>query len=287
MAMKVLTVGNFKGGTGKTLLSKTLGEFAALIAQQRTLLIDLDPQTNLSRRFLDMDVDKDGEFIPPVHPDYEMHKEEEPDWDGRDSSASIWLNGMAEPYPTSYENLKIIPSHSSLLQKIDLLEEDEIYAKVANWFRNFIWVDFFRDNFDLVIIDTRPSKGPLVQAALHGSTHVVIPSQMESPSVEGLHGMLSLIGQINAGRSQSEKLELVGILPNMIKTGLTIHQEFLSMMQEDTVIGPRVLDIVMHDWAGYKQSMIYGEPSLFTRSIKDKHYQEAMTVCQTILEPVL
>jgi len=56
----VITTANNKGGVGKTLLSKTLGEYAAMILGKRTLLIDLDPQTNLSRRYLDMQLLSDG-----------------------------------------------------------------------------------------------------------------------------------------------------------------------------------------------------------------------------------
>ncbi|AOV18831.1 hypothetical protein BJI67_16465 (plasmid) [Acidihalobacter aeolianus] len=287
MAMRVATVGNFKGGTGKTLLSKQLGEDAAILRGLRTLLVDLDPQGNLSRRFLEMDVDDKGGFVPPIHPDFDLYKEDEPEWDGRDSSASIWLHGVSEPYPTRFENLHIIPAHSADLQRVDLLDEAEIYSKVANYFRDFIWTELFQDRFDIVVIDTRPSQGPLVQAALHASTHVVIPTQMESPSVEGLQGMISLISQVNAGRSDDDQLKLVGILANMFRTNLSIHQEFMAQMLEDPTIGPHLLDTVMHDWAGYKMSMVYGSPSLFQGSKSDKHYVEARQVCDLIIEKVL
>lgn len=49
--MKILVISNNKGGVGKTFTSKTLAEYAVIVKNKKVLLIDLDPQCNLSRRF--------------------------------------------------------------------------------------------------------------------------------------------------------------------------------------------------------------------------------------------
>lgn len=48
MAANVFTVGNFKGGVGKTKIATMLGYDNAIVRKRRTLVIDMDPQANAS-----------------------------------------------------------------------------------------------------------------------------------------------------------------------------------------------------------------------------------------------
>ena len=86
--MQVIAVVQNKGGVGKTTLTRVLAEYFARKGR-RALVVDLDAQCNLSRRFLDMEYDSadpDG-VLPPLHPDYDG-AEEESGWSGRSSSPS-------------------------------------------------------------------------------------------------------------------------------------------------------------------------------------------------------
>jgi len=289
MTYKILVIGNNKGGIGKTFISKSIAEYAAIIQRKKVLLIDLDPQTNLSRRYLDMEILDDGsnDYSPPLHPDYiedASQKDDDDDWNGYSDAADIWLKGFAIPYPTRYENLEIIPSHAHKLQNIELVKKQDVHEEVVRWLRKFLLLDEVKNSYELIIIDTRPSKGPLVQAALQASTHLLIPSEMEAPSVEGLHGMLSVRTMTNLHRSKRDQLKLVGILPNKFKAGVRIHDEFLNILQKDQQIGSSVLPVLINDWVGYKESMLFMADSIFEKPASDKHRKQLESVGEVILQ---
>ncbi len=284
MPAKILVVGNNKGGVGKTFVSKSIAEYAALIVKLKVLLLDLDPQTNLSRRYLDMDLMPDGsnDYAPPRHPAWQAAQTD--DWNGYSDTADVWLTGFALPYPTQHPRLEIIPSHARKLQGIELVREQSVHEEVVRWLRAFLHLDEIRNSYDLVIIDTRPSKGPLVQAAMYAASHLLVPSEMEAPSVEGLHGMLSVRSQTNLQRPRGDHLELVGVLPNKVRKGTRIHDEFLALLREDAQIGPVMLKHALNDWVGYKESMVFGAPSIFAGDRTDRLRHQLEDVCREVLE---
>lgn len=279
---KILVVAQNKGGVGKTFISKCISEYAAIVEKRKVLLLDLDPQTNLSRRFLDMQVLNDGtdSYSPPLHPDY--NAEEDPDWDGFSDTSDIWMKGLSIPYPTSYENLEIIPSHAQKLEKIELVKQQDLYSEVVTWLKKFLFLEEMKNDYDLVIIDTRPSKGPLVQAAMHAATHLLIPSEMEVPSIEGLQGMLSVRNQANLSRDKSDQLKLIGILANKYRSRISLHQEYFNALSEDEIIGKCILTSKIPDWVGYKNSMLFGAESLFKKGPYEKHRKQLEIACKEI-----
>ncbi len=278
---RILVVAQNKGGVGKTFLSKCLAEYVAIVRKQRVLLIDLDPQTNLSRRFLDMELIDDGSdsYSPPIHPDYDPVSD--PDWNGFSDASDIWLKGYSVPYPTRYENLEIIPSHAQKLENIELVRKQEIYDEVVAWLKKFLLLDEIKEDYDIVIIDTRPSKGPLVQASMYAATHLLIPSEMEAPSVEGLHGMLSVRNQANLSRDKKDQLSLIGILANKYRSTSSLHQEYYSALSEDDRIGQYILNTKVSDWLGYKNSMLFGAESLFNKN--NRYRKQIETACNEII----
>ncbi len=115
-----------KGGVGKTTTTLIQAHFLAELRGKRVLIIDLDKQANLSNCYLKMEREKSyGQdvsnlnFMPPVHPDHE-----EGDYGtGRHSFVDIFRdNGNGEclglfPYKTMYENIDILPAHSSVIEQ--------------------------------------------------------------------------------------------------------------------------------------------------------------------------
>ena len=54
--MKILAMVNSKGGVGKSTLAANLGSLLALKKNKRVLLVDLDPQANLTYLFISPEI---------------------------------------------------------------------------------------------------------------------------------------------------------------------------------------------------------------------------------------
>ena len=224
---KVIVNATHKGGEGKTTNSIVLAEYIALITQLRVLSIDLDPQANFSGRYIQMNYDPayQGGKIPPLHPDYEP--DIDIDWDGRSGIANIFYGEEVIPYPTLIPNLEIAPAHSIKLQEAEAVTKTEVKERVHLQLKKFIEQPEVQASYDVIIIDTPPSKGPLTISAIKAATHLVIPAQMEQFSIEGIYGMLQLWKQETYARTKDNPIELIGILPNQVRN-INIHKNFLN-----------------------------------------------------------
>lgn len=285
---KILVCATNKGGEGKTTTSINLAEYASLILKKKVLLIDLDPQANLSGRYIQMDYDpayKSGK-IPPTHPDYNAAEDEQ--WDGRSSIANIFYGEEAVPYPTSIENLELLPAHSQKLLEAEAVTKNEVLEKVHMQLKYFVELPELQQTYDLVIIDTPPSKGPLTVAAIKAATHLIIPAQMEQFSIEGIYGMLQLWKQESYKRPKETPITLVGILPNKYRD-INLHREFLHELRQMTGIGNYVLPNPIKVRAVYSEILVEGAhpKSIFELKVSHVAREECETTCREILNKVL
>jgi len=280
--MEILVVANNKGGTGKSTLSVMLSMWFAKQGL-RTLGMDFDPQCNYSRRFIPMEIDPENQEVmrPPRHPDFELGVEY---WHGRNSTADIFREGsFVVGYETDYENLEIIPGHSTQLLNVERVTENDltekVHARLMEWFAT--WED---DLFDVVIIDTGPSKGPLTTCALNAADHIIIPAEMEEMSVEGLYGMLAYWRATNLQRPVNRPLNLIGVLANKYDERLPIHRHYYDALCEHQTLSTYMLPNKMHNWQDYKEAMMQDGKPVLLLPPKNKTRQEAETVCKLIEE---
>lgn len=285
---KIVVNATHKGGEGKTTNSIMLAEYSALILKLRTLIIDLDPQANFSGRYIKMEYDPayKGGKIPPFHPDYEP--ENDKDWNGISGIANIFYGEEVIPYPTIISNLELLPAHSMKLQEAEAVTKNEVLEKVHLQLKRFLEIKEIKENYDVIIIDTPPSKGPLTIAAIKAATHLVIPAQMEQFSIEGIYGMLQLWKQESYSRPKKNQISLVGILPNQIRD-VKIHNQFLEDLKQKENTGKFVLPFLI------KKRTIYTEilteeanpRSIFDFPAKNVARIEYETACKYIMEKVL
>lgn len=173
MAM-IYAISNHKGGVGKT--TSTLNIGAALSAKQKkVLLIDLDPQANLTQS---LGINK--------------------------AEITIYDNFKGEKLisPLEYKNnLYLIPSSLDLsAAEIELSSEPG---------REYILREFvskLKDKYDYILIDCPPSLGLLTINALTASNFVIIPMQAEYLPLKGLAKLTEVIDKIKA--RLNKKLEL-------------------------------------------------------------------------------
>lgn len=281
--LKILCVSQNKGGVGKTSLCKILAVGFARMGQ-RVLAIDLDAQCNLSKRFLEMVRDPelpDGSW-PPVHPDYDP--DEDFDWIGTSSSADIFTAGQVVPYPSGIENLEILPGNGEALRAIEQVTIEDAVARVHGALRAFLRKEEVAAAYDLIIIDTPPSKGPLVHSAIRAATHVVVPSVMEPNSVEGLEGMFALWMQESRTRADNDEIVNVGILPNMFRSNVALHEGIRQSILKDPLLGPMMLPLQLAQRTAFAESdHDSARPgSVFTLPAKNAARREAEDVVKHI-----
>ena len=172
--MRVISIANFKGGTGKTVTACTM---AAVLAEKsrRVLLIDADPQHNTSDFF---GADGDGATLSDV------------------------LTGTAEPCwpellsPTGREGLSLLPADMELLT-LDLASMTEGRGTEAVR-RLESLLDVLREDnaFDFVLIDCPPSFTAASVAALSVSDEVIIPTRVDRFSQAGVGELVDQIRQL-------------------------------------------------------------------------------------------
>lgn len=156
--MKTLAIINQKGGVGKSTTTANLG--AGLILKGfKVLLIELDPQGNLS---------------------YSMKA---------DSNSLTSLELLTHEFPVKKiiqhtEQGDIIPATPALSGA------DNLIKTTGKEYRLKEAIDSIKDNYDYIIIDTPPALGILTINALSACSGVIIPTQADSYSLQG-------IGQLN------------------------------------------------------------------------------------------
>lgn len=285
---KIIVNATHKGGEGKTTNSIMLAEYSAIVKGLKTLIIDIDPQGNLSGRYIRMDYDPayKGGKIPALHPDYEP--EVDLDWDGRSSIANIFYGEEVIPYPTSISNLELLPAHSIKLQEAEAVTKSEVIEKVHLQLKRFLDLPDVQNNYDIIIIDTPPSKGPLTIAAIKAASHVVIPAQMEQFSIEGIYGMLQLWKQESYSRMPTNPIELVGILPNQVRD-IKLHKQFLNGLCKMKGVADYMMPHVIKKRAIYTEILVEeaSPKSIFElpqNNLARKEYEDA---CCYIMERIM
>ena len=184
--MSVISIAIQKGGSGKT--TTTINLAAALQRQgERILLIDADPQANLSQSL--------GILNEPEHNLYTELKKE---MSGEDSDIR---NAMIELRP----GLALVPS------SIDLAAaETELVGVFARESVLKSMIDPVRKDFDFIFIDCPHAIGMLTVIALVASDQVLMPLQGEFLPLKGVFSFMRQFGLIK--KKLNKTIEVLGLV---------------------------------------------------------------------------
>jgi len=293
--MKIIVPCNNKGGVGKTCISTILAEYFSKVLNKKTLIIDLDPQCNISQRTIQMEIDpnhKDG-HMPCVHPDY---KDNESLWErmgemrGRSSIADIFLRPEygTVPYPTNNENLDIMPAHASDLLLVERCLKEEVLEKIYNRFNIFLQCRDVQEEYEYVVVDTAPSKGPLTRSAMRAATDIIIPTQMEDKPIRGVFGMMQLWMSEKKLRPQDNPLNLIGVLPNMFDARTALHTGMYESLRNDEMISPYLMPCKLSRRITYAENDTENAmpKSIFDMPNSNKAKAECIAMCEYVYDKI-
>lgn len=253
MAISVSFI-NMKGGVGKTTLAAQVAH-AADRAGYRTLVIDLDPQSNLSQSLLTPEryVAYLEERKPTVVQIFDRYL---PATNGHESPRQVDIHDVIIKKAGYWHNssLDLIPSRLELSHSLKNPTGKErrlakALAKVS-------------DDYDLIIIDCAPTESILTEAAYFASRYVLVPVKPEFMATIGLPLLARSIEEFNM-ENEDHKLDICGIVFNHSSSyseGPEGKQSVKDVKTEAKRRGWHVFSTHVHYSASYPKSAREGTP---------------------------
>jgi chromosome partitioning protein len=230
--MQMIALSNQKGGVGKSTvainlagaLARGFGHSSVGQAKPRVLLVDADPQANVSAVFLTAKFTL-GPLDESVVTAYEVIVHEAPAQTAI-KSVELAANGN---YPAG--TLHLLPSHIRLaraeLELIGALRREDRLASALRQINN---------SYDFIIIDCPPSLGMLTLNGLMAARQVLIPVE---PGYFPLIGLGLLQDTINSV-AKINNLKVLGVVPTMVNRTVEAREtiDALQQMFGDKILSP-------------------------------------------------
>ena len=264
----VAAVMNMKGGVGKSTVAANLGWYSAFHRNLRVLMVDLDPQFNLSQYILG--VEKYEELVENEAPTIEklFHPEgiASGEFQALIQEVKDWEDGSC---------LHLAPA------SLDLAWSMRLALERAHVLRDAL--DSVRERYDLILIDCAPTESILSTATYLAASQIIVPVRPEFLSAIGVPLLLKSLKEFEKTHPRENQPSVAGILFNDVRD-LAEHKRARKFVRDQAALNdlPLFRHYLSHS-DSYPAGARQGKPIFLTENARTNRKEELGEVGKEIL----
>lgn len=222
----IIAVANQKGGVGKTTITRELSACCAIRGFQ-TLVIDCDPQGNLTQSWVDEDAYQATLSHVLIEPEGMSVKKSEP----------LPLSDTIIETPVNH--LDLVPADIRLARFE--MQPDYLTHRLKNQLSEI------GNQYDLIFLDCPPQLGKLLTAALYAADYVLIPCAADAMGLQGLADLAFTVTQVK--KNVNANLRMLGAVMNLYKPNRNLSAEARSVVENAVEQVGYVFETNLHDYS--------------------------------------